>query len=88
MRRRAAVRLTGDLHATPRLQSFLGWGGHLDEAALVKPEEPPALLLREILGATPLVEPDGRLVVLRHHEHHAHAAQFDSQLQEGRTISF
>lgn len=62
--------------------SFLGWSGHLDEAVLVKPEEPPALLLREVLGTAALVELDRRLVVLRHHEHHAGAARLHRQLEE------
>lgn len=61
---------------------FLRWSGHLDEAVLVEPEEPPALLLREVLGTAALVELDRRLVVLRHHEHHAGAACLHRQLEE------
>lgn len=61
---------------------FLRWSGHLDEAVLVEPEEPPALLLREVLGTAALVELDRRLVVLRHHEHHAGAARLHRQLRE------
>lgn len=62
------------------LRSLLGRSRHLDQAVLVEPEEPPALLLGQILGAAPLVELDRRLVVLRHHEHHAGAASLHGQL--------
>lgn len=67
--------------------SFLSWSAHLHEAALVEPEQPPAFLLREVLGAATLVELDGRLVVLRHHEHHAGAARLRPQLEEGREFT-
>lgn len=67
---------------TPRSPSLLGRSAHLHQAVLVEPEEPPALLLGEVLGAAPLVVLDRGLVVLRHHEHHAGAASLHRQLEE------
>lgn len=64
------------------LLSFFSWSGHLQEAVLVKPEEPPALLLRQVLRAAAFVELHGRGVVLRHHEHHAGAARLHRQLDQ------
>lgn len=64
------------------LLSFLSWSGHLQEAVLVKPEEPPALLLRQVLRPAALVELHGRGVVLRHHKHHAGAARLHRQLDQ------
>lgn len=69
-------------HSVTGLQSFLGWSCHLDQAVLTELEEPPAFLLGEVLSSTPLVELDGRLIVLRHDEHHARAASLYCQLEE------
>lgn len=75
-------RRRGDLRVAPSLLSFLGRSGHLHQAAFAELEEPPALLLGEVLGAAPLVELDGWLVVLRHDEHHARAAHLYRQLEK------
>lgn len=62
--------------------SLLRFSGHLPQGVFVEPEEPPALLLREVLGTTTLVELEGRLIVLRDHKHHAGAARLHRQLEE------
>ena len=61
--------------------SLLCWGGHLVEALLVNPEEPPALLQREVGSTATLVELYRRLVVLGNDEVHAAAASFHRRLE-------
>lgn len=55
-------------------------GRHLEQVLLVDLEKPPALLVREVRCAAPLVEIDGRLVPLGHDEVHATAAAFYRRL--------
>ena len=56
------------------LNQLLFWGGHLLQVFLVDGEQAPPLLARQVGGSTPLVELDGRSVVLGHNEMHAAAA--------------
>lgn len=60
---------------------------HLQEVLLVDFEESPPLFRGQIRCPPPLVEPDGRLVPLRHQEVHAAAAALDSYLRVQQHLS-